>query len=495
MSKITYNSQYIRPIEAISIAHNPIFNEEGIPLSNLYTINMRGKLLVNRGSPTSSGTFGYFGSNDCENIPETGVSSTTWIESLLTKRCALSDLFNDHYKELKIGTVAGTADLTCYPRVTSFNVEESDNPQYWPFSVTFEADNLFCSGVPLDATGSPRIRSASESWEFNYDDERVFAESGDNRIYNVGHTVSAQGLRTYGASGQILYSGIDAARQYVQGRVGLLAVAPLTAISGFDSYTTKYNYVDSHSIDLASSTYSVNETWVYCSGPYIEEYTIEKTTSNNRSCPTVSINGNIQGLGIRSLASGDITTSKYTNALNHWNAIGTSGLKSRAESVSGSTLYNEPISTSVSYAPLAGTISYNYEFNGGPTKRLSSAIYESFSLSQNFGEDIYANPAILDAGEIIQLANGSGYGRLNSTTLNIEAVYPCSTGTHAFGPRFTPSLSGELQTAINNFNPYLTISGVGYQAIDSQSENWNINDSSYSYSITWKWQTSGVCSV
>lgn len=494
MSKITYDSNYIRPIEAISIAHTPIFGDNGIRLSNLYTVNLRGKLLVNRGSPTSSGTFAYLGSNDCENIPETGVSSTTWIDSLLTKRCALSNLLKNDYKELSIGMLVGTTNLTCFPRVVSFTVDESDNPQYWPFNIQFEADNLYCSGTPIDPTGSPRIKSFGETWEFNYSDDEVSGLDGDNRVYNVTHTVNAQGLPTYG-SGIVVYSGVDAAREYVKGKIGVLATQPITAISGFDNYSTKYNYVDSHSIDVGAGSYSVTETWIYCTGSVLEQYSIEQSTSSSRACPTVSINGNIRGLCIRNLGTGEISTSKYTNATNYWNSlVASTGLKTRAETFSGYTLYDNPFSTSVSIAPVEGTISYNYEFRGGPTKKLSSALWENFAVQNQFSEDIYANPTILGRGEIIQIINGGGFGKLNKTTLSVDALFPCSTGIHILGPRFTAPYSGELQTAINLYNPYLSISGVGYIAVESQSENWSAYDSSYTYSVTWAWALSGVCS-
>lgn len=493
MSKIIYNSGYIRPIETVSIAHTPIFSEEGVRLSNTYSINLAGKLLVNRGSPSSSGTFGYFGASDCENIAET-VTSTVWLESLLMKRCALSNLLNQDYKELVIGTVAGTADLTCYPKVTSFTVSESDNPQYWPFTISFEADNLFCSGVPIEPTGLPRIKSFSETWEFNYSEDQISGPDGDNRVYNVSHAISAQGLRSMGAGGIILYSGIDAARVYVSSKIGNLAIQPVLAISGFDNYSTKYNYVDVHSIDIPTASYSVTESWIYTTGSILEEYTVEKTTTNSRTCPTVSVNGTITGLCIRNLGTGEVSTSKYTNALNYWNNLYPTGLKTRAQNLSGLTLNSNPVSTSVTTAPIAGTIAYNYEFQGGPTPRLSGAVWENISVSNTFGEDIYGNPSILGRGEIIQIMNSGGFGKLNTTSLSVDAVYPCSTGTHMLGPRFTPSLSGELQTLINSYNPYLTLSNVGYIAVDSQSESWNAYDSSYNYSVSWKWTYSGVCS-
>lgn len=493
MAKVSYNSGEIAPVEAVSITYDPVFNDAGERISVGYNISLRGKLLANRGSPDNNGNFITTGT-ECQVIANTGVSDANWLESLLTKRCALNNLLDTDYLLLRIGTASSGSDLTCYPRVTNFTVDESDNPVYWPYSISFSADNLFCNGNPVESTGSTKVRSVSETWDFTYDEESVTSEYGDNRLYNVTHTVSAQGLKTFNPSGSIAYSAVDAARSYVQTKIGTLATQPTLAISGFDAYSTKYNYVDVHNIDVAGGAYSVTESWIYTTGNYTEEYTVESRTDNGRSCPTVSINGTVTGLCVRSIPSGTVISSKYDNALAFWNSIKTSGLKDRAESLTGLTLYSDPFSTSVSSAPKAGTINYTYEYRGGPTKQLTQASWENITVNTNFNEDIYAATTILGGGEIIQNINSNGYYKLYRTTLNIDAIYPCSTGIHKLGPRFTASTSGELQSLINQYNPVLTLAGVGYQAVDSQNESWNKQDSLYNYSCTWVFQMSGVCS-
>ncbi len=492
MAKVTYNTKHLRPVEAVSIIDNPLFNENGDRLSTIYNINLRGKLLVNRGSPTSSGTYGYFGPGDCENIPETGITQPIWLESLITKRGALSSMFSEDYKQLVIGTVAGTSDLTCYPKVLSVSVEESDNPQYWPFTIALECDNIFISGVPIQSTGN-KVKTYTDSWEFSFDDGNTSGPTGDNRVHTVTHSISAQGLRAYNASGTQTYSAIDSARTYVQNRIGASAVMPTVCISGFGTYSNKYNYVDSHTVDVAGGSYSVSETWIYSTGNYLEEYTVESQTTNAKTCPTVSVNGTITGFSERSFADGTITTSKITNAQAFWTTLGSSGVKSRAEALSGATLYDDPVSTSVSISPFPGTISYNYEFQGGPTKQLASATWENITVSNKYGEDIYAVIPILGKGEIIQVINGGGYYKAQSTTLTIDAVYPCSTGINQLGPRYTPSLASEIQTVINSYNP-TGLSGVSSSVVESQSENWSAYDSAYNYSITWTWTYDGICS-
>lgn len=492
MAKVTYNDNEIAPIEAVSISHDPVHNENGDRINNSYTINIRGKILANRGSPTSAGSFISTGT-ECEVIAETGINDANWLESLLAKRCALASLFNTSYQKLSIGTVSTTSDLSCYPQVLGFSVEESDNPQYWPFTATFLADNLFCGETALDPTGSYRLRSTSETWEFSFDENNTFSEIGDNRVYSVTHNVSAQGIRSYGSDGGILYSGIDSARLYVLSKVGSSAQQPIIGISGFDNYTTKYNYADVHSIDLGTSNYSVAETWIYSTGSYLEEYTIESQTSNNKTCPVVSINGTITGLGIRSVGSGDVTTSKYTNAKTFWDSLGTSGLRSRCESKTGATLYSLPSSTSVSMAPIAGTIAYNYEFNSGPSRSLPEAVWENISVSNTFEEDMFTIIPILGRGELIQTINNSGYYKASKLTLSVDAVYPCNSGINKFGPRYHASTSGSLAALINSYNPILAIDGIGYCVVESQSESWSPYDGAYNRSITWSYAMSGIC--
>jgi hypothetical protein len=493
MAKITYNNNEIAPVESVSISHDPVHNDNGDRISNSYTININGKLLVTRGSPTSSGTFRSTGT-ECEVIAETGIGDNNWLESLLAKRCALANLFETDYQKLSIGTVSATNDLTCYPRLLGLTVDQSDNPQYWPFSISLLADNLFCNGVAMDPTGNYKLRSTSESWEFTFDEGTTFSEVGDNRVYSVTHNVSAQGVRSYNASGTIAYSGIDAARSYVLSKIGSLAQQPVVGASGFDNYTTKYNYVDVHSIDVGTSNYSVNESWIYSTGAYTEEYTIESQTSNSKTCPIISINGTITGLGVRSLASGDITVSKYANAKTFWDSLGTSGLRSRCQSRTGATLYSSPTSTSVSLAPIAGTIAYNYEFGSGPTRALPEAVWENISVSNTFGEEMFTVIPILGKGELIQTISGSGYHRASKLTLTIDAVYPCNSGINKFGPRYSAATSGSLAALVNSYNPVLAITGVGYCVVESQSESWSPYDGSYNRNITYSYQMSGVCS-
>lgn len=492
MAKITYNNNEIAPIETVSISHEPIHNDNGDRINNSYTVNLKGKILANRGSPTSLGAFISTGT-ECEVIAETGINDNNWLESLLAKRCALANLFKTSYQELSIGTASASNDLTCYPQVLNFTVEESDNPQYWPFTVSFQADNLFCNGVPLDSVSGYKLRSTSETWEFTFDEGQTFSEIGDNRVYSVSHNVSAQGVKSFGSGGGILYSGIDAAREYVQSKIGASAQRPVLAISGLDSYTTKYNYIDVHNIDVATATYSVAETWIYSTGAYLEEYTIESQTSNSKTCPTVSINGTITGLGERSIGSGSITTSKYANAKTFWDSIKESGLRIRCENRTGSTLYKSPTSTSVSMAPIAGTIAYNYEFGSGPTRALPEALWENISISNTFGEEMFTIIPILGKGELIQTISNSGYYRAAKLSITIDAVYPCNSGINKFGPRYHVDTSGSLISLVNSYNPILAISGIGYCVVESQSESWSPYDGAYNRSITFCYTTTGVC--
>ncbi len=493
MSKISYDNNPISPVESVSISYEPVFSDAGDRLSVNYSISVRGKLLATKGSPTSSGTF-LSPATDCQVIAETGINDANWLESLLAKRCALNNLFKNDYRKLSIGTVSATNDLTCYPRVDGLTFDESDNPLYWPFTINFSTDNLFCNGVAVESTGTPpyKLRSFSETWDYSYDDERVSGETGYNKIYNISHSVSAVGVNIRGSGGTITSSGVDQARNYVKSKIGVNATEPIIAISGFTSnYSNKYNYVDVHNVDVAAGSYSVTENWVCSTGKYVEEYTIDMQATNNKYCPTISINGTITGFAERAMDSGVILVSKYKNAKDYWTVVGESGLRARVQDKTGFSVYQNSNSSSVTIAPIAGTISYNYEFSNGPSRQLASAKWENISLSTNFGEDIYATIPILGGGEIIQKINTTG-NKLYKTSLNIDALYPCS-GMHKLGPRFTSGISSELQSVVNSYNPALTLSGVGYQAIESQSETWNYYDSYYNYSVTWVWNTSGSC--
>lgn len=487
---VKYNSKQLVPISSVTINHTMGTNTNGQCVRPTYNIELNGYLLYNMGSPNSSGLFGDYDNTICEVIDE-----GERLNALLAKHCALSSLFHDNYKELELGTSVGSPNLIAYPRVTNLSINDTTNPNFWLYTVSLEADNLYCSGVPIAGTGCPCIRSFEESWDISYDENEVISESGNNRLFKINHTISAVGAGT-AVSGQFIKTPYDCAKDFVCSKSGPSGVIPQFCVTGFSCSGTKYNYFESHNIDIVNGSYSLTESWICTTGKYIESYTVESSEDNGAACPNVSIQGSIKGFEIRN-ASGQVTESKYQNAKSQWDSLGTSGVYVRATGISGIVLDTYPVSSTVGRNTFNGEITYSYNFRRLPFKWLPSAKNESVKYNTNWGEDSYATVQLLEGGEVLHPANYTSAGvlagkKLNKYSLSINAVYPCGTGISRFGPRFTSPYSGEIQAVINYYDP---TSSNYFTVIDAQSEGWDPQTGSYDYSISWTSQSSGVCNL
>lgn len=483
-SIVKYNSKYISPISSITINHSMAQNRDGECTNPTSNITLNGYLLTNRGSPTSSGTFGLYGPDDCETIaPE------VWLNSLLTKHCALSDLFADNYKELEIGTETGSSSLKAYPRVNEVDINNTENPQYFQYTITLEADNIYCGGTALWPTGCSLIRSYDESWDITYEEGEPTAEYGDNRLFKINHSVSAVGSAIAGTGG-LTTPPLTNAKNFVCARLKDVSAIPVNCVDNFNYSGELYNYFDSHTMDPVNGSYSVTESWYCTDNPYIENYTIETQGSADQSCPTVSIQGAVRGFERRVNGAVPASGSKYYNAKVRFDAFGETGIFDRAETLSNLDLDPISQSTTISRNIFNGEITYSYNYKKMPTRLLPSAKFEKIALSNNWNEDIYASITILGKGDLIQPVAPAG--RARKTSLSIDAVYPCGTGIGVYGPRYYSPYASELQTVINSYNP-TGLPDCQYAVVDSQSEDWDRIDGSYKYSITWAWMPTGIC--
>jgi hypothetical protein len=492
-SIVKYNGQYLVPISNVGITHSMGSNTNDQCTRPVYSINLNGYLIYNAGSPTSSGTFGDYTADQCENI-----DSDERLNALLAKHCAIGSLFRDHFEELELGTTTGSPNLKAYPRVLDISLTDTDNPSYWSYSVSLEADNLYCNGTPLSPTGCPCVRSFEESWDISYDEAEYLSESGNNRLWKISHQVSAVGAGV-AASGGLVTTPYTCAKDFVCGKKGLNSAIPSTCIDGFNCSGSQYNYYESHSVDIANGSYSLSENWVCCITPYVENYTVETQESSDASCPTVSIQGSIRGFETRVSGIVPATGSKYYNAKTRWDAmVAVTGVLALAEEMSGLDLDENPTSGSVGRNRFTGEISFSYSYRKLPFKWLPNAKFEKVQYGNNWNEDIYSSVNILSGGSVIHPTNYDSSGnvrghQLRKTTLSINAVYPCGTGISRKGPRFTEPYASELQAVVDYYHPsgdpdtYFTV-------VDSQNENWSAQEGSYDYSITFASQPTGNCS-
>jgi len=487
---VKYKSKQLVPISSVSINHSMGTNTNGQCTRPVYSIELNGYLLYNMGSPNSSGLFGDYDNTICENIDE-----EERLNSLISKHCALGSLFSENYQELELGTETGSPSLKAYPRVTNLSINDTVNPNYWLYTVSLEADNLYCNGTPIAPTGCPCIRSFEESWDISYDEAEVISESGNNRLFKISHTISAVGAGN-AVSGQLVNTPYECARDYVCSKSGPRASVPQFCVTGFSCSGTKYNYFESHSMDVANGSYSLTESWICTSGQYIESYSIETTEESSVACPTVSIQGSIRGFEIRD-SGGIVTQSKYQNAKSKWDElVSTSGVYARATGITGIILDTYPTSATVGRNIFNGEITYSYNYKKLPFRWLPSAKMESVKYTTNWGEDAYASVQILEGSEVLLPLNYTSAGvlagkKLRKYNLSINAVFPCGTGIPAAGPRYASPYSGQLQAVVDYHSP---VSSNYFTVIEAQNEDWEMQTGVYSYSISWVSQELNSCS-
>ena len=498
-SLVKYDNEFLVPVSTVTINTTMPANVNGECVRPTYAISLNGYLIYNAGSPTSGGIFGNYTAEQCETI-----NSDYRLNALLAKHCAIVDLFQQQYKKLELGTVSGSPNLTAYPRVLDFALTDTANPSYWTYTVNLEAPDLFCNGVSISPTGSGcyAIKSFEESWDISYDESEFLSEYGENRLFRVSHQVSAVGAGV-ADSGGLTTSPYISAKEFVESKKGHNAIIPTVAISGFSSIGSGYlfNYNEAHSIDPPNGTYSVTENWIVCNTPYIENYSVEYQESSDVACPTVSIQGTIRGLDIRS-ASGVVPSgsSRFAHANNYWLSLeSTSGIYARATGESGYNLNPYPVNGSVSKNKYNGEINYNRSYKNQQFRFLPSAKSENISYGTNWGEDSFATIQLLNGGQVLHPLNYSNSGvllgkNLNKATLSINAIYPCGTGISRKGPRFTSPYSGEIQAVVDYYNPTGDLTNW-FTVVESQSETWVPADGSYSYNIGWTSQVSGACNL
>ena len=227
-----------------------------------------------------------------------------------------------------------------------------------------------------------------------------------------------------------------------------------------------------------------------CSGIAIEEMECSIKQEQGNGLTSVSLNGNINGMEFRD-ANLNLVTSKYSNALTHYNSIEPSLLTRAQNYASGVTLNPFFLNKVIGKNEINGNVSYQLEYDNRPTNIFSGVRLENIQISENFAGDLFS------VIPVIGRANGPVLQSLNSYTertvsLSIElALAPQSFGSGTIpelrtafynNPRLTQSaaFSNIIQAARPSLN-YNTI----FEFTNQPNESWNPKDGRYNYSISW----------
>lgn len=485
MTRVMYDSKRLIPAPLVAVNKQYSKTGDGTIIGSVFGLTITGKLVAHMGSPNSSGLFFTSGGYPSDEV----VGTNSRLKSIIRKQEALRDLFSDEGRMLEFQSADGTAPMKCNPRVIGIEFSPDIWYNYCDYTINLEADVVYVNGLSLgEDSYSQYIEEASESWSFDTDEERPESLSIP-RTYRVTHSVSAKGKRFYNDAGTLVKPAWKWAQEWVQPKIGFdNTIALSSGVNNLPSYYGTYNNVRSEQIDEIGGTYSINETFVLCSGTAIEEFTVTNRSSIDAGINTVTIEGNVTGLEQRD-SNHAVTNTKYANASTKFSEI-QGLLASRAQTYSGITLNATAISTVIGKNPLTGTITYTYEYNDRPSNIITGARSEVISVQDNWGVDTFAPIFVLGrtAGPVIQ---NLGTHRERTRNVNIEIVMATATGTlsnrlYTNKPSINATTAAEIQTIINTLSP----ANFGATNVNVNEQNQSWDGSRYSLNVGWTFELS-----
>lgn len=487
MGRVLYNNNPIIPAPFCEITKEYLRAGDGSVIGKTYVLTLTNELVAHRGSPSSSGTFGLL--NPDENVTNNGR-----LGAILRKQEALRELFSVDGLSLEIQSLDGSQPLRCNPRVRSVSFAQGSWYTTCPYTITVEADELYPAIEDDLPFPSAYLTSINESWQL--DTEDTPENLNISRHYRLTHSVGAVGKLHFDDAGYAMPAW-QQARNYVQSRLGFNQTMMLSSgVNNLPSYYSGYNNVRSETIDIAGGGYSVTEAWLITSGNYIEDFNISVQGGANTPRTNVSIQGNIQGLELRD-GNLNIMQTKYANASAQF-AIASGAALARAQAYSGKTLNIEPITTTYAINPVAGNISYTFEYDDRPSRLITGTKSEVITISNSFEVDAVAVIPVLGRtrGPVLQELSTKN---VCERSLNIELIFSSdylSSGLsinsrlNTYNPRLHSPQAAEIASIVDAANPsgkaLNNIGSLASQAyITARSENWNPSNLQYGLQITW----------
>lgn len=480
---VSYNNKKIIPAPQMTVAKEYQRVGDGAIVGKMYKISLKGSLISDMGSPNSTGVFwetsGY---PTNEDIP-----AGERLASIQRKQDALMKLFSEDGKSLDVQTPDGTKQsFKCNPRCTNIDFTEGLWIDRCEYTISLEVDEILPA---TDDSFTEYISDANEAWsiETNEDEPEALTEP---RTYKITHIISAVGKRHFDGTGALVKEAWQQAKAYVTPKLGLdntIALAP--DVLNLPSYYTGYNHIRTQQVDERAGSFEVTENWVFCSGTAIEEFNVDVAKTLDNPYTKVTLQGNIRGLEQRD-ANLNLIKNKYDNAYLKYTWVSGQAL-SRAQQYSNLVLNTLPTSETFGTNALAGTITYNYEYDTRPVM-INGARSTVVSVNDTLAGKSYAAIFVLGRtnGPVLQDLKTSPEKK---RSLSIEIVmYPTvvdfstqSSVTSALNnnPRLSSVASTQINNIINGANP--TNGGYTLALEQSPQENWEPLTGRYTYNIEW----------
>ena len=240
-------------------------------------------------------------------------------------------------------------------------------------------------------------------------------------------------------------ASLDGARD---GIANLFRIPLETIDDNQKALTTKlYNHFRTLNVDKHAGSVSMNETWIASNQKALEDFTVTLEQDNIDINKSITVNGTIQGL-IDDMTYSEAPfgttngTPKLQSALEYWTFV-KGQLVNRARTIydesldrytSGlKTVNSIPTSRSVGYNTVAGTVTYNYVFSDRAKNCIEdAALFEDISITENEPPDIFSSLTILGRAGGPLLQDIGTVGQ-RTRTISVQSILPTSTGCGVTG--------------------------------------------------------------
>lgn len=460
---VLYNSKKITPAPQVSIQKRTERFEGGAKKRSFFSITVEGTISMEKGSPDENGDFwevsGY--------PPDTAtLTEDNRLAILREKQGALTALFDEDGKWFEIQPWDGSEPIKFQPRVGEISFEKGIWFSVCKYTIPMEADVIFFGEREISGVSS----EVEENWNIESTDE-------NQRAYKVTHQISATRKNKYSDTGELESYGWELAKVDVLAAMGYSEIfnrLQVIAPPGHPELDmNEYNHAYTESIDVTGGKYNVTETWfIYDGGVYFEDYNVSTKYSKQEGIYTVNIEGSVKGLSTQE-GFGD----RWTNAQAGFTTV-QSLLLSRAQDISGQTLNALPMNYSIGKNPKTGVITYSYEYSNRAGTSIDGALWEQFTLVNNFATPVIAQHICVarDIGPVLQEI---GTQTVKRRSLSIEVQMPPATGTppvYSSAPTVTGVISDNTPTGVVQ-GPY----------IDKNEESFIKQTGKYTRNISWFW--------
>ena len=483
MSKCLYDGKRLIPCPFVTL--NKTFDRlnDGTLIGTTWQGTIRGTIVSYMGSPDKNKNFWDLGGFPPDDV----VSVDERLGAIFRKQEAIRELFSEDGHLLEFQSLDGSAPMKCNPKITGITFDEGPWFNTCGYSITFETDIIYVNGAALGEDNDLYryfIKTAGESWQLETNEDQLNAPGLPT--YRLTHEVSAEGKRVFNPDGSVSSGAWEMAKQYVMSRIGFdrgaISGSAIPYLRGSDdllpSYYGGYNHVRSENVDKNGGSYSVTESWILSSGTAIEDFNISLSNTSDSSLTSVTIDGTITGFEIKNNNMG-LIQSKYSGASLMFSSV-SGAIYQRARNYSGKNLNVIPLQSSTTKSPIAGLITYSYQYNDRPANLIAGSLSEIFTVQDSFDNDVIAiipvpgrirGPVLQDIGTKTE----------RTRTVSVEIVMPTPSGNLL--QRYSNSPYNTINTLVNELKP------VGYQVFQiDNAPSWDLSTGRFSLNRQWTYE-------